>query len=208
MGISCIKTISPQARLGIWHMTETWQELRSLVQLPEEAFAQLNTIPKDKRKQEWLSCRMLIQELTSRPPVVWYDTNRKPHIPDTDFQLSMSHSGDFAAVYIAPDQSVGVDIQQMKPSISKGIDYFLNEEEQQWIHAEDNLLLHLIWSAKESAFKYAGDAELDLKKHITITPFKSNQNGEFEVLLARKDTNEAVRIAYDTFEDYVLTWTL
>ncbi|KQS34169.1 4'-phosphopantetheinyl transferase superfamily protein [Dyadobacter sp. Leaf189] len=208
MPICCIKTISPKARLGLWHMTETWQELRSLVNLPEEAFAQLKSISKDKRKQEWLACRMLIQELTSRPPVVRYDTNRKPHIPDSSYQLSMSHSGDFAAIYLADEQLVGTDIQQMKPSISKGIDYFLNEEEQQWINAADNLLLHLIWSAKESAFKYAGDAELDLKKHITIKPFKSNQNGRFEVLLASKGTNQTLPVAYDTFEDYVLTWTL
>ncbi|WP_439557018.1 4'-phosphopantetheinyl transferase family protein [Dyadobacter sp.] len=188
-------------------MTESWQELRNLVNLPEKAFTQLETIAKDKRKQEWLACRMLIQELTSRPPVVHYDTNRKPHIPDSSYQLSMSHSGDFAAVYVS-DQSVGLDIQQMKPSISKGMDYFLNDEEQQWINAADNLLLHLIWSAKESAFKYAGDAELDLKKHITIKPFKSNQNGRFEVLLASKGTYLTLPVAYNTFEDYVLTWTL
>ncbi|CAG5072083.1 hypothetical protein DYBT9623_04020 [Dyadobacter sp. CECT 9623] len=208
MGICYIKTIAPGALLGMWHMTESWQELASQVDLPAPEMDKLTSIQKDKRKIEWLSCRLLLQKMISSSPVVRHDSNRKPYIPDSNIQLSISHSGEYASVYINNSRSVGVDIQEMKPSISKGIDYFLNAEEQQWIDAADNLLLHLMWSAKESAFKYAGNADLDLKKHFTISHFERNQNGQFEVLISNQRELERLDIAYDTFENYVLTWTL
>ncbi|KAA0988972.1 4'-phosphopantetheinyl transferase family protein [Dyadobacter aurulentus] len=208
MGICYIKTISAGAQLGMWRMAESWQELKIHVNLPAEEFQALDLIEKDRRKTEWLSCRILLENMTGNPPVIRHDTNRKPYLPGTDYQLSMSHSGDYAAVYLNKSKSVGIDIQQMKPSISKGIDYFLNAEEQEWIDIHDNLLLHLLWSAKESAFKYAGNADLNLKKHLTIKRFKSNQNGQFEVFILNQGKAEKLEIAYDTFDDYVLTWTL
>ena len=82
------------------------------------------------------------------------------------------------------------------------------EQWLKWADLEDNLQMHLIWSAKESVFKYAGDALIDLKKHIVINSFSGNQNGGFEVNLQKGDLPETIQIQFDTFEDYVLTWTL
>jgi 4'-phosphopantetheinyl transferase len=208
MGISSIKSISPVSLLGLWHMTETWQQLQAMLDLPDRETATLDSIQKDKRKQEWLACRALLAEMTGSVPAIVYDSNRKPHIEGSQMQLSMSHSGAYACVYVHHTSPVGVDIQQMKPSISKGADYFLNEHEQHWADLTDNLLLHLMWSAKESVFKYAANADIDLKKHITINRFSSNQNGVFEVNLLNGQSPQSMQIAFDTFEDYVLTWTV
>jgi phosphopantetheinyl transferase len=208
MGICYIKTVAPHAQLGIWRMTEPWQDLTTKINLPEEELHALTDITKDKRKQEWLSSRLLIQEITGQSPVVRHNADRKPYLPASEYQLSISHSGEYAAVYISPKSMVGVDIQQLKPSISKGIDYFLNPDEQQWIDTENNLLLHLMWSAKEAAFKYAGNADLDLRKHFTIKPFESNQNGEIQVLISNAGHIVPLTLGYDTFDDYVLTWTI
>ncbi|MHA4741502.1 4'-phosphopantetheinyl transferase family protein [Dyadobacter sp. MSC1_007] len=208
MGISSIKSISPVSLLGLWHMTETWQQLQAMLDLPQQEADTLDSIQKDKRKQEWLACRALLAAMTGSAPSIVYDNNRKPHIDGSQMQLSMSHSGAYACVYVHHSRPVGVDIQQMKPSISKGADYFLNEDEQHWADLTDNLLLHLMWSAKESVFKYAANKDLDLKKHILINRFSSNQNGFFEVNLISGQSPQPLRIAYDTFDDYVLTWTV
>ncbi|MEO6287433.1 MAG: hypothetical protein ABIN80_12960 [Dyadobacter sp.] len=34
MGISYIKSVSADSALGLWHMTEPWQQLRNIVHLP------------------------------------------------------------------------------------------------------------------------------------------------------------------------------
>jgi phosphopantetheinyl transferase len=189
-------------------MSESWQELNAMIKLPKHELQALDEKKTDKRKQEWLACRVLLNKMAQIEPVIFYDQNRKPHIKDSTHQISMSHSGDYASVYLHSRAPVGVDLQLMKPSISKGSDYFLNESEQKWAALENNLLLHLIWSAKEAAFKYAGNADLDLKKHIITNQFDSNQNDQIEVCIQRENSFESIGVHYDTFENYVLAWTV
>lgn len=208
MGIVFIKTISSVAKLGLWRMTEPWEILLEMLDLPATELATLGGISKAKRKQEWLACRVLLKEMLESNFLIRYDSERKPYLTGSDTQLSMSHSGDYACVYLNEHTPVGIDIQQMKPSISKGYFYFLNQAEQHWVDQQDNLIMHLIWSAKEAVFKYAGDASVDLKKHITINPFSGNQKGLFEVSLQTGNTQQTVPVRFDSFEDYVLTWTV
>ena len=208
MGIVSIKTISPVAKLGLWRMAEPWQDLLGMLDLPIPEMATLEGISKEKRKREWLACRVLLKEMLGRNGIIGYDPERKPHLAGSEMEISMSHSGECVCVYLRKGAPVGVDIQQMKPSISNGAFYFLNDTELQWADLENNVQMHLLWSAKESVFKYAGDASVDLKKHITINPFSGNQNGRFEVNLQKVDLTETIQIQFDTFEDYVLTWTL
>jgi 4'-phosphopantetheinyl transferase len=208
MGISSIKSTSPTATLGLWKMTESWQDILSDINLPEEELAPLHALTKEKRKWEWLACRKLFSEITGKPPIIRHNAERKPYAEHFHGYISFSHSGDYACVYIDTVKSAGVDIQQMKPSIEKGIDYFLDQEEQSWVDSKNNLLLHLIWSAKEAVFKMAGDADLDLRKHFTAKPFSTNQNEPFEVCIHRSSGEQAVNVAFDTFDDYVLTWTI
>lgn len=208
MGIVSIKTISPVSKLGLWRMTEPWEDLLKMLDLPPSEMETFEAISKEKRKQEWLACRVLLVQMLGKNAAIGYDPERKPHIIGSRVEISMSHSGEYVCVYLREGAPVGIDIQQMKPSISKGAFYFLNDAELQWADLDDNLQMHLIWSAKESIFKYAGDASIDLKKHITINPFSGNQNMRFEVTLQNGDLPEQVQLQFDTFEDYVLTWTL
>lgn len=208
MGTVSIKTISPVAKLGLWRMEEPWERMLETLDLPASETKTLESISKPKRRQEWLACRALLSEMTGQYAVISYDAQRKPHLTGSDTQISMSHSGQYVCVYLSTGAPVGVDIQQMKPSIAKGAFYFLSDAELQWAQPEDNLQMHLIWSAKESVFKYAGDAAVDLKKHIVINPFSSNQNGHFEVNLQKDGLDRLIQIHFDTFEDYVLTWTV
>ncbi|MCF2493983.1 4'-phosphopantetheinyl transferase family protein [Dyadobacter chenhuakuii] len=208
MAICYIKSISDDSTLGLWHMSESWQELKEMVNLHDLELLALEDKKTDRRKQEWLACRILLQGMSQMQPIIVYDENRKPHIKASTKQLSMSHSGAYACVYVHDSKPVGVDLQQMKPSISKGADYFLNDAEMQWTDLNDNVLLHLIWCAKEAVFKYAGDADLDLKKHIITNPFQSNQNGTIEVCIQKENVNRSVKVHYDAFEDYLLAWTI
>ena len=189
-------------------MSEPSEDLLSMLDLPASEMAVLEGISKEKRKQEWLACRVLLREMAGIDALIGYDLERKPYIAGSETEISMSHSGEYVCVYLRGGKSVGVDIQQMKPSISKGAFYFLNEQELGWADLGNNVQMHLIWSAKEAVFKYAGDASIDLKKHIIIHAFSGNQNGRFEVKLQKGDLPETIQIQFDTFEDYVLTWTL
>lgn len=189
-------------------MTEPWETLAGMLALSGDETAALAGIAKAQRKQEWLACRVLLKEMLGKQTAVTYDSERKPHLAGSGMEVSMSHSGEYVCVYVRQGAAVGVDVQQMKPSISRGAFYFLNEAELEWVDLQDNVQMHLIWSAKESVFKYAGDAAVDLKKHITILAFSGNQKGRFEVNLQKDGKAQTIPVQFDTFENYVLTWTL
>lgn len=208
MGISYIKRVSEEGMLGLWHITETWEYLGDQLGLSGTDQLILSEKKTDARKREWLACRVLLQNMLDARAEIAYHENGKPYITTESHFISMSHSGAYACVYLDKNRSTGIDIQQLKPSISKGSDFFLNEAEQEWADIENNTLLHIIWSVKESVFKFAGDPSIDIKKHIITTSFNSNQNDSIEVKLISRGSIETVKVNYETFDDYVLTWTI
>lgn len=208
MGIVYIKKLSENAILGLWHITETVEALLKMSDLSLADMDIYQTKKNDKRKKEWLACRNLLNKIFQKKVNVHYSQNGKPHLEENNYHISMSHSGEYSCVYTDHINPVGVDIQKLKRSIQKGIDFYINETERRWIEPEDNLMLHIIWSVKESVFKYCGINELDMKKDIILSSFKSNQNGMIEVSILNHDFKNKLLINYVTFDDYILTYTI
>jgi 4'-phosphopantetheinyl transferase len=208
MGITYIKMPTENSVLGLWHITESAEELMAQAGLSETDMRILETKKTDLRKKEWLACRTMIRALKAGPSQIQYNPDGKPFFEDRSTNISISHSAEYACVYLNDDDAVGVDIQKVKPTIRAGADFFINQQEYYWIDKADNLMLHLIWSAKESAFKYACNSKLDLKKDILISPFVRNQNGVIEVSILNYNIQNPLRIRYELFGDYVLTMTI
>ena len=208
MGIVSIQRFGEYAILGIWQITESIDELLLNVNLTDLDKAILKKKRTDSKKKEWLACRNILKAITDESPQISYDIDGKPFLKDDIYNISMSHSATYAAVYLNKNSLAGVDIQKIKPSISAGADFFLNDDELNWADIQNNLQMHLIWSAKEAAFKYSGLNELDFKKDIRLKPFRGNQNELIEVNIFNRGTVTTIRIGYSLFEQYVLTWTI
>jgi len=208
MGISFIKNPSENSTLGIWHITESAEELFKKVVLSSTDSEILKTKRNDSRKKEWLACRNLAKALLQEDFAIQYDRNGKPFLESNSHQISMSHSGDYACVYLDKLNPVGVDIQKLKVSVKAGSAYFVNESEMEWVNCDNNKILHIIWSAKETVFKYFGNNDLDMKKDITVNPFKSNENGIIEVNNSNHLPIKTILVYYQFFDGYVLTYTI
>jgi phosphopantetheinyl transferase len=208
MGIASIERFSNTASLGLWQITESVETLLSRLVLSSSEQQRFKTKKTDSRKKEWLACRNLLGEMLGRNPLIEYDSQEKPFLTDDNTYISLSHSGVYAAVYVNSEKAVGVDIQKLKPSISNGADFFLNEAELQWADLSNNNSLHLIWAVKEAVFKLVGSKELDFRKDIDLKPFESNQNKPIEVSIFNQQTIQNTKVCHSFFEDYVLTWTI
>lgn len=208
MGIVSIQNLSDSSMLGLWHITETTENLIGLLDLDLMELLELYDKRTAKRKNEWLSCRVLLKEMLGQPVRIEYDLHGKPSLSGMDTHISMSHSGSYSCVYLDQKRPVGVDIQQIKPSISAGADFFLNENEKVWVNHKNNLQMHLIWSVKESVFKQSGIPELNLKEDIKLQPFESNQNHLIEVNLYNQGATRKVYVRFMVIDSYVLTWTV
>ena len=202
------KVVSEGALLGLWKISESLEELYATVNLSGPDQKILSKKGSERKKTEWLAVRRLLRCMLNATAEITYDAHGKPFLKDSNYYLSISHSVQYAAVYLNKVKPVGIDIQIIKSDIEKGIDFFLNAEEQLWVDTTDFMLLNILWSAKESIYKFAGVHDLDPKNQISVHPFKADSIGIITAVFTDKINETLSSIHYEVFEDYVLTRTL
>jgi 4'-phosphopantetheinyl transferase len=171
--------------LGLWHLTETSPGLwRLLADAP--AYAPLLPARADgPRQAQWLAGRVLVQHLlaATRQPLATLlneDTGR-PYLrgPGPQAAVSLSHSGEWVAALLAPaGTAVGIDIEQVRDKAMRIARKFLNEQEAtgiQTITLADSPaatapleLYSLLWSAKETLYKLAGQRGLIFRENLLL----------------------------------------
>ena len=103
--------LSPKTRVVIWEINESIQDLESKVVLSQYSLKLLNQKKSEIQKKQFLAIRNIFKLLSIEDNEVKYDKVGKP-IFSQNIILSISHSGNYAAVIIS-DQSVGIDIINM-----------------------------------------------------------------------------------------------
>ncbi|CAG4994815.1 hypothetical protein DYBT9275_01473 [Dyadobacter sp. CECT 9275] len=208
MGIALTKKIGTEGILSLWQITETASELtEGLIAAEQEELATKKPFS-EKRRKEWLATRQLLAHMMPVPEKICYQSNGKPYLLSGEYHVSISHSANYAALYLSKTRQTGVDIQQMRSSVIKGADFFMTEQEMIWAENGDVVVQNLIWSAKESVFKFFGDDSLNLKKDIKISRFVPEQFGKMQAYVFIREAQTAVSIGYEIIGDYVLTWTI
>lgn len=196
--------INENTRLGVWKIEES------------EAFFKGN-VPQHRhvthphKRLQHLAGRFLLQFLFPDFPyemVQIADTN-KPFLPEEQYHFSISHCGDYAAAIVSRDKRVGIDVELTTNKIIKIKDKYLSQEEQHLFNTEslatDYHLLTLLWSAKESVFKWYGQGNVDFKKHIRLLNYQEGK----ETLDCFFSKNEAeLTIHYRWYNDLVLSWII
>jgi 4'-phosphopantetheinyl transferase len=206
------KEIEGAARLGVWKITETPDELKEMAILTPHEEEQYVSFKSLVRKKQWLSYRILLQGMISPEEAsLEYDSYGKPHLKNKSRYLSVSHSGEYAAVIISKTVPVGIDIERLKDRILRIKDKFLSAAEEKNI-GETNRLekLYVIWGAKESLYKTYGKPEVEFSRDIFISSFDYLCNGKGRCN-ARMKTPEGIEqydIFYEEISGYMLVCAL
>lgn len=192
--------INETTRLGIWKIEETEEFFLSNVPLRSEVTHPL------KRLQH-LAGRFLLQFLCPGFPyeLIRIADTRKPYLQDEQFHFSISHCGDYAAAIVSSDCRVGVDIEITSEKVERIKNKFLAENEQLIfsLTTYDPQLTTLLWSAKESVYKWFGDGGVDFRKHIQLEGIDKND----ETIIGHfAKTKQELIINYRHLEHMVLTW--
>jgi phosphopantetheinyl transferase len=133
---------------------------------------------------------------------------RKPFLPDEQYHFSISHCGDYAAAIVSKTNRVGIDIEIPTEKIA-GIMYkFLSAKEHELFHLiepdkERIPFATLLWSAKESVFKWYGNGGVDFRKQIQL---KKQHEGTETINCLFTKSNTELNINYREFEHLVLAW--
>lgn len=206
MPIVFTKNITKDIILGLWKITE-----------PKSFFVEkLGTHLIDKSKPinhaenvglHWFASRFLLQQLFKASRIeIHKNENNKPtlFIDDEKYYVSISHSFEYVGIMFSKYHEIGFDIEKVDARIERVSHKFLNDNER--LFANNITTKTLIWSAKESVYKWYGKKELDFKLHMEMQSFTEKNEGNFTCLLSKLDFKREIIINYFLIDNYVFTF--
>lgn len=198
--------IKNQTHLGIWYLDESLSELQNYLNLRDKDLEILSNIKSLKKKKEWLGCRTILSEILQNKSIhVDYDEQGKPLL--NLFNISFSHTNNYSAAIASSKTNVAIDIENVRESIRLVAKRFLSQEEKEWTNCNDLLLLTIIWSAKESIYKYYSKGGLIFNNNINIKPFEPQKKGTIIGILKNESFAKVFNIGYEVFkENHILTF--
>lgn len=210
MGLYQCKKLKGGNQLLTWKIEEPVTTLLSLANLnPKEQVSFANIIS-DKKQLQWLAVRALLNTHYQSKTELFNLEDGRPYLHNHT-NISISHSGDFVAILLNETRKTGVDIQKIiQNKIIEGKSYFINETEADSLSGlSDITALHLIWSIKEATYKLAYTPQLNMKEHITVSPFSLKTSGTVQVQVSHgQNTCETINLYYEVMNNYTVACTL
>ena len=196
--------INETTRLGVWKITENESYFLDVVPLQRE-------ITHPHKRLQHLAGRYLLRFLYDDFPydLIRIADTRKPFLHNEQYHFSISHSGHYAAAIVSSNKRVGVDVEMIRPNVMKVLQKFLNENELELLdreqHHEPFLRETLLWSVKETVFKWHGSGEVDFREHIMIRDFHCASSGIIPCNF-RHEIFAALDVGYRIFENLCVSW--
>ncbi len=202
------RPLTPVGEIGIWKITEAESFFLEGLELSQAESQQLSLI-KGNRRLEWLAARKLVHLMSGRIKRMAFlkDQFGKPYLPDSNYEISISHSHGLAAAIAAP-VSVGIDIQRIVPKIERIAHKYMRPVEMKSILESSRIEhLHIYWGAKEALYKAYGRKKLDFCQHILVTPFDFNPDGgSFAGQVAKDEYHVHFDLKYEFIRGFVLVY--
>ena len=143
-----------------------------------KSMLELKGIRNEQRRNEWLASRYALSIFLGSDSLKSYGKTKfgKPFINNTDYHLSLSHSGNYIAIARC-NRAVGIDIQKITEKTERLADRFLSRRESLQIAEKNKLaILHIYWGAKECMYKAYGRKNLSFRDQLYIPAFHYNQH--------------------------------
>jgi 4'-phosphopantetheinyl transferase EntD len=196
--------INESTRLGVWKIEEDEGFFLQKVPLHRE-------ITHPNKRLQHLAGRYLLRILFDDFPynLIRIADTRKPFLHNEQYHFSISHSEHYAAAIVSSDRRVGVDVEVCRPTVMKVLKKFLNESEMDFLNGDviqrPYLRETLLWSVKETVFKWHGNGGVDFREHILISEFNCDETGIIPCLF-HQEFFASLEVHYRIFSDICLSW--
>ncbi len=213
MGLFLSKEVRQKGKVGVWHITESLDELLKMKQFSEEDLSLLKTFSYEHRKKEWLVSRILLEQMTGDKNLkIIYDEHNKPFIENSKEHISLSHSHNLLAAIIDKKET-GIDIELIKPNILKIKEKFMSALELKALekgHKEEELTLY--WCVKESLYKLYGKKQLTFKENLFVEPFEYLGKGNIRAEIIQDSMKNKFELHYEKIsvdrKNYMMTYVV
>lgn len=195
------KQINEDTILIVWHITE-----------PIDFFTTHFT---DSITDETAPARDSLQWWASRACFInYFDTgikilkngDNKPRLLHAGvfYEVSITHSFEYAAVMISKSLKVGIDIERIDARISRVKQKFCSDTEL--VMANNDIeKLTLIWSAKEALYKLYSKKQVIFKENLHID---ISDKGDCSGAIRMSDYDVLLPVHVMKINNYVLTWVM
>lgn len=202
--------INEHSRLGVWKIEETEEFFKGNVPLHRD-------VTHPHKRLQHLAGRFLLQFLFPDFPyeLIQIADTRKPFLPDEQYHFSISHCRDYAAAIVSKNQRVGIDIEIPVDRINKMMYKYLSPREHDLFNLipgginDNNSELPneptLLWSAKESVFKWYGEGGVDFRREIQLLK-RHSENETIDCFFSKNQSELTVH--YRQFDGLMLAWVL
>lgn len=208
MALYLQKELENEAKIYVWEMTETEEELLKTVAVPDNELEELHYIKGASRRREMLATRALLNTIFPEKLYLGHHDNGKPYLLNTAMELSISHDDRFVAIITHPDEDLGIDIENLNRDFSAVEKRALSEDEIDDIdEKKKNFQLAIYWCAKEAIFKRMSLNGVDFAEQIEIDRFNPHDDGELDATFIHKDGTEMeFELGYEVFDGHVMVW--
>ena len=112
----------------LWTIEESKDELLEILNFNPDIIEQISAFNSEKRTLEYLAVRCALKEVLPNA-IISYDNNGKPYLNNCNYNISISHTGHFAAIIISQSHSTGIDIERITERVERVKHKFLSENE-------------------------------------------------------------------------------
>jgi len=207
MAIAYRQQVDPDTEFALWKIEEEADELYNQLQLNDEEKAYIEKLSKGKRNLHWLGTRVLLRKMLKTEEYIdcRVDAHGKPYLVNLPYQISLSHSFDYAAVMLSKHQPVGIDIEQIKEKVERIAHKFMRPEEMAFLDPAHKIQqLYVCWCVKEAVYKCYGQKEVSFADNILLQPFDFNTQGTVSASLLKGDVDINYQVGYLQYEDYMV----
>jgi 4'-phosphopantetheinyl transferase len=205
--------LAPGVQLGLWHITESTDELISQLYLNKEEFDTLAGFKTQHRQKQWLSYRVLIRNLVKIDTIytIYYTISGKPYLIHPPRNISVTHSGKYSATLISEDKRInpGIDLEKIDAKVMRVRSKYLNPVEL--IRASVNpspQTYTMFWSAKEAVYKCYDNPEISLKENIHIHSLRQyNDHWKIKIRVFLNNSVTEFVVHCEFFGEYILSYT-
>ena len=209
MGLFLKKKLENEATIGVWHITESEEELTQLSATPTDEMEEISFIKSASLRRQRLAVRALLNTLFEEKVYLSHHDNGKPYLENNPVNISITHTDQFVAVILHEDQDCGIDIESLDRDFSAVEKKALSEDEIEDLEDEKrNEQLAIYWCAKEAIFKLLSRYNVDFAEQIEIERFRLRGEGELEATFSAKNEEEEFDLEYITFDRHVLVWVV
>lgn len=187
--------INEFTRIGVWEIDE------------EVAFFQQKVsfrypVAHPQKQLQHLAAGYLLPVLYPDFPYKDIETRayQKPHVPGNRYFFSLSHCTGYAAAIVSSSDSVGIDIENISPRVQRIRHKFLSGQENVWVSdftpGEQDSILTLLWSVKETVYKWLGLPGLIFNEHIFIHPIEIERSRVAQVTLHHPQFVKQLQVSF------------